>query len=142
MGVGTNYTLNLGQLLKMVIKLKKYLWQKMKPNKPQSVTKVITKKKLPFVVPKITRTTIVIDNHVVVIHEQIGKNIVKDVLLDGGFGVNIITKWLRLTLGQPKLKLTPYSLRMVNQTNTKPMGLICNLKIYARNILYITTFLV
>jgi hypothetical protein len=36
---------------------------------------------------------------VVVIHEQIGKNIVKDVLLDGGFGVNIITKWLRLTLG-------------------------------------------
>jgi hypothetical protein len=27
-----------------------------------------------------------------VIQEQIGKNIIEDVLLDGGFGVNIITK--------------------------------------------------
>jgi hypothetical protein len=30
----TNYTLNLGQLLKIIFELKRYLWQKMKPNKP------------------------------------------------------------------------------------------------------------
>jgi hypothetical protein len=29
----TNYTLNLGQLLKIAPKLKKYLWQKLKPEK-------------------------------------------------------------------------------------------------------------
>jgi len=37
------------------------------------------------------------------------------VLLDGGFGVHIITQWLRLRLGLPKLKLAPYNLRMANQ---------------------------
>jgi hypothetical protein len=29
----TNYTLNLGQLLKIAPELKKYLWQKLKPEK-------------------------------------------------------------------------------------------------------------
>jgi len=62
------------------------------------------------------------------------------VLLDGGFGINIITKQLRLRLGLPKPKLTPYNLRMVNQTTTKPMGLIRNLKIYVHGIPYINTF--
>ncbi len=37
----TSYTLNLGQLLKMVPKLKRYLWQKMKRDKPQIVVKTI-----------------------------------------------------------------------------------------------------
>ncbi len=34
---------------------------------------------------------VAIDNHMVVIQVQIGKNTIEDVLLDGGFGVNIIT---------------------------------------------------
>jgi hypothetical protein len=58
----------------------------------------------------------------------------KDVLLDGGSGVNIIIKQLRLRLGLPKLKLAPYNLRMADQTTTKPMG-----KIYVHGIPYITT---
>jgi hypothetical protein len=38
------------------------------------------------------RTIIVaIDNHMAVIQVQIEKNTIEDVLLDGGFGVNIIT---------------------------------------------------
>jgi len=37
-------------------------------------------------------TTIAIDNHMAIIQIQIGKNIIKDVLLNGGSGVNIITK--------------------------------------------------
>jgi hypothetical protein len=36
------------------------------------------------------------DNDMVVIQVQIKKNTIEDVLLDGGFGVNIITKQLRL----------------------------------------------
>ncbi len=50
-------------------------------------------------------------------------------LLDGGSGVNIIIEQLRLRLGLPKLKPTPCNLRMVNQTTTKPVGLIRDMKI-------------
>jgi hypothetical protein len=78
----------------------------------------------------------------VVIQVQIGKNTIKDVLLDGGSGINIIIKQLRLKLGLPKLKLAPYNLRMENQTTTKPMGLIKDLKIYVHGIPYTTTFIV
>jgi hypothetical protein len=49
---------------------------------------------------------------------------------------------LKLKLGLPKLKPTPYNLRMANQTTTKPMGLIRDLKIYVHGIPYITTFII
>ncbi len=61
-------------------------------------------------------------------------------LLDGGFGVNIIIEQMRLRLGFPKFKPAPYNLRMVDQTTTKLMGLIKDLKIYVHGIPYITTF--
>jgi hypothetical protein len=76
-----------------------------------------------------------------VIQVQIGNNTIKDVLLDGGSGVNIITKQLRLRLGLPKPKLAPYNLRMADQTTTKPVGLIKDLNIYVHGIPYITTFI-
>jgi hypothetical protein len=44
----------------------------------------------------------------------LGKNIMGDVLLDGGLGVNIVTKDLTKKLGLPFLKPTPYTLRMGN----------------------------
>jgi hypothetical protein len=43
-------------------------------------------------------------------------------------------------LGLPKFKPTPYNLRMANQTTTKLVVLIRNLKIYVHGIPYITTF--
>jgi len=43
-----------------------------------------------------------------------GKNIMEDVSLDGGLGVNIIVKDLRKKLGLPILKFTPYTLRMAD----------------------------
>jgi hypothetical protein len=45
-------------------------------------------------------------------------------------------------LGLPKPKPALYNMRMANQTTTKPMGLIRNMKIYVRGIPYITTFIV
>jgi hypothetical protein len=99
----------------------------------------MTNKTIPFVAPKVTTTIIAIDNHMVIIHVHIRKNIVDDVLLDGGFGVNIIIEQLILKLGLPKPKPTPYNLRMVNQTTTKSMGLICDLKIYVHDIPYVIT---
>jgi hypothetical protein len=64
-----------------------------------------------FVVPKIAITFIDIDNHVVIIHVQIRKNTIEDVLLNGGFGINISIEQLKLRLGLPKPKPTPYNLR-------------------------------
>ncbi len=40
--------------------------------------------------------------------------VVDDVALNGGFGVNIIIKQLKLRLRLPKLKPAPYNLRMAN----------------------------
>jgi len=60
------------------------------------------------------------------------------VLLDGESGVNIIIEQLRLRLGLPKPKLTPYNLRIVDQTTTILVGL----KIYVHGIPYITTFII
>jgi hypothetical protein len=56
---------------------------------------------------------------IVVIKVQVCKNTIKDVLLNGGFRINIITKQLYNKLGLPKPKLAPYNLRMVDQTDTK-----------------------
>ncbi len=63
-------------------------------------------------------------------------------LLDGGFGVNIITKQLRLRLGLLKPKPAPYNLKMAYQTTTKLVGLIRDLMIYVHGIPYIIMFIV
>ncbi len=63
-------------------------------------------------------------------------------LLDGGFGVNIITEQLRLKLRLSKLKHTPYNMRMAVQTTTKLVVLIRDMKIYVHNIPYIIMFIV
>jgi hypothetical protein len=55
-------------------------------------------------------------------------------LVDGGFGVNVIIEQLRLRLGLLKPKLAPYYLKMANQTTTKLVGLIKDLKIYVYGI--------
>jgi len=40
------------------------------------VQKIVTEKIIPYVVPKITTTVVVIDNYMAIIQVQIGKNIV------------------------------------------------------------------
>ncbi len=82
----TSYTLNLGQLTKITPNLKKYLWQKLKANKPYINTRPMNEKATSYVVPNINITTIFIDNHMDVIQLQIGENMIDDVLLDGGLG--------------------------------------------------------
>lgn len=64
----------------------------MKPYKPQNVAKIVIEKIVPFVTLEVATTTITIDNHMVVIQIQIEKNIVKDVLLNGGSKIDIITQ--------------------------------------------------
>ncbi len=76
----------------------------------------------------------------VVIQVQVGKSIVKDVLLDGGVSVNIIIENFITKLGLPKPRLVPYHLRMVDQSMTRPLRIIKNLKIHIHDIPYIATF--
>jgi len=79
-------------LFKIALELKKYLWQKLKPEKTQNVNKAITKKQVDSLVPKTRTTTLAIDDHMVVFQVQIGKNTIEDVLFNRVYGVNIITK--------------------------------------------------
>jgi hypothetical protein len=62
--------------------------------------------------------------------------------VDGGFGVNIIIEKLRAKLWSPKPKLAPYNMQMADQTTTKPVGLIKDLRMYIHGISYIATFIV
>ncbi len=120
-----SYTLLQGKLFKIVLKFKQYLWQKLKLKKTQNVSKTTIDKQVGFSIPKVGTTVVAIDNCMVVIQIQIGKN--EDVLLDEGSGINIIIKQLKLRLELPKPKPAPYNLRMANQTTTKPMGFIKDL---------------
>ncbi len=77
-----------------------------------------------------------------IIQVQVGKNFIDGVLIDGGFGVNIIIENLKVQLGLPKPNLVPYNLRMVDQIIAKPLGFIKDLKIYIHGIPYTITFTV
>ena len=72
----------------------------------------------------------------------IGKNIVDDVLLDGGSGVNVITEEERCRLGLPKPSPAPFNLKMANGTIAKPTGLLRDVKIHIHGIPYIVTLTV
>jgi hypothetical protein len=63
----TSYTLNLAQLIKIVPKLKRYLWQKLKPRKTQNVSRTTINKQVGSLVPQIGIDVITINNHMAVI---------------------------------------------------------------------------
>ncbi len=69
-----------------------------------------------------------------------GKKIIDNVIIDGGFRINIITKNLKVQLGLSKLDPSPYNLHMANQIIAKPLGFIRDLKIFVHVISYTITF--
>jgi tetrahydromethanopterin S-methyltransferase subunit G len=121
------------------------MWQKLKLEKLNITTKQISKPSIATIVEthdKLDTLAIKVDNQMEVIQVQVGKNIIKDVLIDGGTSVNVIIKNLRTKLCLTKPRPTPYHLRMVDQNMTKPLGIIINLKIHIHGIPYIATFIV
>jgi len=78
----------------------------------------------------------------VIIQVQVGKNIVEDVLLDGRASVNIIMENFKIKLNSPKPRVVPYCLKMADQSMTKPLRIIKNLKIHIHGIPYVATFIV
>jgi hypothetical protein len=83
-----------------------------------------------------------IDHKMVIIQVQVGKNVIIDVLIDGGSRVNIIIENLKVQLNMPKPNLVPHNLCLANQTIVKPFGFIKDLKIFVHGIPYIVTFIV
>lgn len=59
-----------------------------------------------------------------VVQVRIGKLGMKDVLLDGGFGVNIIFKGLKKKLRLRRLQLTPFMVCMADQKKVQLIGLV------------------
>jgi hypothetical protein len=65
-----------------------------------------------------------------------------DVLLDKGHEMNITIEDFKKILGLPIPRITPYTLKMANQTMTRLIRLINNLKIHIHGIPCISTFII
>ncbi len=63
-----------------------------KTKKTQSLSKTTTDKQISSLVPEVKTAIAAIDNHMAIIQVHTGNNMKEDVLLDGGSGINIITK--------------------------------------------------
>jgi hypothetical protein len=63
----TSYILNLGHLLKIAHEQNKYLWQKLKLEKTQNVSKVTINKQVGSLVLEVGIVVITIDNHIAII---------------------------------------------------------------------------
>ncbi len=112
--------IKLGQLIRIcpqVMKMMEKSLMKTKINQVTDVSKVNTIKVEDF------------DEAILVVQVRVGKFEVKDVLLDGGFGVNINSKSLKKKLGLRKSQPTSFIICMVDQHKVQAMGLIQNLKI-------------
>jgi hypothetical protein len=59
----SSYTLNLGHFLKIALELKRYLWQKLKPEKTQNLNIATTDKQVSSSIPKVGTAAIIVDNH-------------------------------------------------------------------------------
>ena len=106
------------------------------------LTEVVTPPSRTPTTEELIVTTEAIDKQMPVISICISKNIVDDVLLDCGSGVNVITEEERRRLGLPKPSPTPFNLKMANGTIAKPTGLLRDVKIHIHGIPYIVTLTV
>jgi hypothetical protein len=97
---------------------KKYIWKNLKQKKLNITSKMISKPSVATVVGthfEVNTTSIEVDNQMAIIQVLIMKNIVEDILKDGGVNVNIIIKNFIKKLGLPKPRLAPYHLKMAYQ---------------------------
>lgn len=76
----------------------------------------------------------------VIIEVHIGKNVVDDVLLDGGARVNAIIDGLKCKLKLPPHQLASFNLKMVDFSYIKLIRIIPNVEIWIHDIPYIVTF--
>ena len=56
------------------------------------------------------------------LHAQVGEYDMKDIILDLGSEVNILTKQTWEQMGKPTLEWSPIQLRLTNQQDIVPLG--------------------
>ncbi len=78
-------------MLKIAPKLKKIFLVEAKTRKTQNLNRAIVDKQFGFLTPEVGIIAIGIDNHMAITQVHVGKNTIEDMLLDEGFGINIIT---------------------------------------------------
>ena len=103
------------------------------------LTEAVTQPSRTPTTKELIAATKAIDKHMPMISISIGKNIVDDVLLDDGSGVNVITEEECHKLGLPKPSPASFNLKMANGTIAKPTGLLRDVKIHIHGIPYIVT---
>jgi hypothetical protein len=69
----------LGHLFKIAPKLKRYFWQKLKPEKTQNLSIATINKQVISLISKVGTIVVTTNNHMTIIQVQIRKNIIKDV---------------------------------------------------------------
>lgn len=95
----SEYTFTLGEFFRIAPNLRQYV-----------VAKIAPRRRIVIMLgPNLVIAFVVINPHMVVIKIQVGKNMVEDVLLDGGSNMNIMTKELQKWLRLLSLKLAPYT---------------------------------
>jgi hypothetical protein len=85
---------------------------------------------------KVTTKVEDFDEVMPVVQVRVKKFEVKDVLLDSGFDVNIISESLRKKLGLKRPQSAPFVVRMAYQQKVQPISLIRNLKINLASCVY------
>jgi len=134
-------SVTLGQLLRAAPAVTEYLINHISPLKqpedpptpisnPEPAIRVMEKDTVGF-------NAVTIDGDLPILSVRIGNEVLNNVLLDGGSGVNVITEEERLRLGLPKPKPAPYRLRMADQGLVDPVGLIPEVRIEVHGIPYV-----
>lgn len=80
---------------------------------------------------------LVIDKHIPVIWVLVGKNIVEDIQIDGGSGVNVVSEDKHERLGLSKPSPAPFNLKIANGSIGRTKGLIWDVEIHIHGIPYI-----
>jgi len=130
--INSKLEVKLGQLMRICPQLKGMVEKsliKMREDQVVDVCKVTTKVE-------------VFDEAMLIVQVRVGKFEVKDVLLDNGYNVNIISESLRKKLGLKRPQSAPFVVRMAYQQKVQPIGLIRNLKINLASYVYKTLVIV
>jgi hypothetical protein len=69
------------------------------------------------------------DIQMLMIAIEMASHKVMDTLFDGGSGMNIITNSLWIWLGLQGMQKSPFQVKMVDQWNVQPMGILKDLPI-------------
>ena len=163
----TPITVSLGELLKVAPNITDYVKAKVFPStvsqpslrsetaqettvahpaqpigKPTSATRFFQDSNCSQTGFKLDVGAVYINRGLSVISVQVGNSTLKNVLLDGGSGVNLITEEEQIRLGLKEPSLAPYPLRMADQAVVEPVGLIRNVRIHIHGIPYIISLTV